>query len=246
MTEQKDLYSETVNGFTFQMKKVEGGTFMMGDNNSRFSDEKPEHLVTIHTFYTGIFPVTQALWKAVMETADTPSYFKGEDRPVESVSWNDVVLGNKDKNIPGFLDKLNQLTGKNYRLPTEAEWEYAAKGGKLSKGCDYAGSNQLTAVGWYNENSHNETKPVGLKDPNELGLYDINGNVWEWCKDTWHDNYNGAPKYGSAWVDSITTRRIYRGGSWGSNEQKCRNANRRGFSPWSSGNALGFRLFCFF
>ena len=162
----------TVNGVSFTMKLVEGGTFQMGATSEQGSDaynsEKPVHSVTLSNYYLGETEVTQALWNAVM--GSNPSYFEGDALPVEQVAWNDCQE---------FIRKLNQKTGKNFRLPTEAEWEYAARGGKKSNGYKYAGSNDIGSVAWYTNNSDSKTHPVKGKSPNELGLYDMSGNVWE-------------------------------------------------------------------
>ena len=159
-----------------EMVFVKGGTFMMGATPEQGSDagdgEKPVHSVTVSDFYIGKYEVTQAQWKAVM--GKNPSHYKGENRPVERVSWYDIQK---------FIEKLNAKTGKRYRLPTEAEWEYAARGGNQSKGYKYSGSNDIGSVAWYTNNSGDRTHPVGQKQPNELGLYDMTGNVWEWCSD---------------------------------------------------------------
>ncbi len=174
----------TANGVSFKMIRVDGGTFTMGATSEQGSDaggrEKPTHQVTLSTYYIGETEVTQALWEAVM--GSNPSYFEGADRPVEQVSWNDCKA---------FIRKLNSLTGKNFRLPTEAEWEYAARGGNKSQGYKYSGSNSLGNVAWYSDNSGHETHPVKLKSPNELGLYDMSGNVWEWCQD-WYGSYSSS------------------------------------------------------
>jgi len=189
---------------------IEGDTFRMGtpeDNHEGHGRERPVHDVTVPSFYLAKYPVTQRLWQAVMGSDPERLAFKGSgSRPVERVSWDDAQE---------FIQKLNQLTGERYRLPSEAEWEFAARGGIDSNGYKYAGSNKLKEVGWYDENSHGETKPVGLKFPNELGLYDMSGNVREWCEDVWHDNYEGAPDDGSAWVKGGEQNfRVVRGGSW--------------------------------
>ncbi len=212
---------------------VEGGAFLMGSEGEEASSwEKPVHEVQLDSFYIGKFPVTQALWKAVMN--ENPSFFNGDSRPVESVSW---------ENAQQFLDKLNEITGKAYRLPTEAEWEYAARGGQQGKGYKYAGSNKLKEVGWYWENAHFETKAVGLKYPNELGIFDMSGNVWEWVEDHWHGNYNGAPADGSAWVDREEgMSRVLRGGSWGDDPRNCRCTIRDDDRPQIRVNDVGFRL----
>ncbi|MBK6948155.1 MAG: formylglycine-generating enzyme family protein [Haliscomenobacter sp.] len=191
-----------------------------------------ERHVYIDDFSLCKYPVTQALWQAVM--GDNPSYFKAPNRPVEQVSWIDVQT---------FLEKLNTRTGKTYRLPSEAEWQYAARGGHRSQGFTYSGGNKLNEVGWYDENSHAETKPVGLKQPNELGLYDMSGNVWEWCADVWHDNYEGAPDDGSAWTTGGDQDwRVVRGGSWYFDDDNCRVSSRDWYDSVDRFNNIGFRL----
>lgn len=215
------------------MQLIKGGAFMMGTEDG-YSDETPVHQVKINDFYIGKYPVTQALWQQVM--GNNPSRFKGKNRPVEQVSWNDI------KN--DFLPKLNELTsfdGK-FRLPTEAEWEYAAKTNQNYK---YAGSNDLEEVGWYRENSHMETNPVGLKNPNNFGLYDMSGNVWEWCEDQWHNSYENAPTDGSAWIDDAaddSLSRVLRGGSYFFNAAYCRSSYRNYIRPAFRDNYVGFRL----
>ncbi|MGF1532361.1 MAG: formylglycine-generating enzyme family protein, partial [Bernardetiaceae bacterium] len=157
--------------------------------------------------------------------------------PVESVSWDDAVA---------FCQMLSELTGKAYALPSETQWEYAAKGGQQSKGFEYAGSNEIDKVAWYNGNAKGTTHPVGEPDPNELGLYDMSGNVWEWCADDWHGDYKGAPQDGSAWVDNPRgPGRVLRGGSWLLNAQHCRVANRFSLNPNIRSYDIGFRL-CLF
>jgi formylglycine-generating enzyme required for sulfatase activity len=222
-----------------EMVFVKGGTFTMGCTSEQGSDcdddEKPTRRVTVGDFYIGKYEVTQKQWRAVMGSDPPELRFKGcDDCPVEHVSWND---------IQEFIKKLNQKTGKKYRLPTEAEWEYAARGGAQSRGFKYAGSNNIDEVAWYSSNSGSKTRPVGGKKPNELGLYDMSGNVWEWCEDDWHGNYNGAPTYGRAWIDSPRgSHRVLRGGSWYYNAWFCRVSNRSRDFPdfWSSYD--GFRL----
>lgn len=165
-----------------------------------------------------------------------PSSFKNcGDCPVESISWDDVQK---------FLKKINQkYPGQNYRLPTEAEWEYAACGGQQSKGYTYAGSNDVADVAWYDGNSDNKTHPVGGKKANELGIFDLSGNVWEWCQDIWHDNYQGAPTDGNAWTTgSNSAFRVCRGGAWYNSSSNCRVANRLNVVPAVRLNYVGFRL----
>lgn len=207
---------------------------MGGQDDEMQNNEQPSHKVVLPDFYIGQFPVTQALWKGIMGENDNPSSFKGDNRPVEQVSWNETKY---------FLQKLAELTNRKYRLPSEAEWEYAARGGLLSQGYRYAGSDKLKSTGWYNANSHGETKPVGLKYPNELHLYDISGNVWEWVEDFWHDHYQGAPNDGSAWVTHPTTAdRVIRGGSWDSSALPCRVSYRHKSAPDNRLDSIGFRL----
>ena len=189
------------------MVYVEGGKFMMGlEGHDRESDDQPVHEVTLSDFYIGKYPVTQALWEAVL--GDRPAFFRHDDsdnKPVEFISWH---------KIQEFLQKLNRLTGKKYRLPTEAQWEYAARGGNKSKGYQYAGSDNINDVGWYEGNSKGHTQPVGHKAPNELGIYDMSGNVWEWCND-WYDKnyYQNSPSEDPKGPIS-GTRGVIRGGSW--------------------------------
>ncbi|MDR0982540.1 MAG: SUMF1/EgtB/PvdO family nonheme iron enzyme [Culturomica sp.] len=211
-----------------EMIAVKGGTFTMG-SSSGDNDEKPVHSVTVSDFKIGKYEVTQAQWRAVM--GSNPSYFKGDNLPVEKVSWDDCQE---------FIRKLNAATGKNYRLPTEAEWEYAARGGSRSNGYEYSGSNTLGDVAWYDSNSGNETHPVGRKKPNELGIYDMSGNVWEWCSD-WYGSYSSGSQTNPKGAASGSYR-VYRGGSWYGNAARCRVAFRHGNSPDDRRSILGFRL----
>ena len=237
----------TVGGVTFKMIYVEGGTFTMGATSEQESDankdEKPAHQVTLSGYYIGETVVTQALWKAVMgkrkilgmiKTDNNPSSFKGDDKPVECVSWNDCKM---------FISKLNSLTGKNFRMPTEAEWEYAARGGNKSRGYKYSGSDNIDDVAWYDGNSGNETHPVKTKNANELGLYDMSGNVWEWCSD-WYGSYSSAAQTNPKGPDS-GTRRVLRGGCWDFYARYCRCSSRDDFDPDGRGIVLGLRL-CLF
>ena len=223
----------TVRGVSFEMVRVEGGTFRMGATSEQGSDvwdnEKPVHSVTLSGYYIGKTEVTQALWKAVMGI--NPSRFKGDYLPVENVSWDDCQE---------FIRKLNSMTGQNFRLPTEAEWEFACRGGNNSRGYKYSGSNNLGSVAWYDGNSGNKTHPVGTKAPNELGIYDMSGNVWEWCADWYGDYSSGAqtnptgPYGGSG--------RVGRGGSWDFNVRICRSSLRIHSDPTDRNINLGLRL----
>jgi formylglycine-generating enzyme required for sulfatase activity len=183
---------------------VEGGTFMMGSEDG-YDSEKPAHRVTLDSFEIGKYPVTQAQWQAVM--GSNPSHFKSNPQhPVEMVSWNEVQE---------FIKKLDSMTDEHYRLPTEAEWEYAARGGKKSKGYRYAGSNDAAEVAWYDGNSRKNTQPVGQKKPNELGLYDMSGNVYEWCLDFYDEDYYKKSPTRNPMNNNETTFKVLRGGSWG-------------------------------
>lgn len=210
----------TVGDVSFTMKKVVGGTFLMGATPEQGRDEKnPPHNVKVDSYYIGETEVTQALWIAVI--GYNPSRWKGNDLPVEEVSWFDCQP---------FIRKLNQMTGKNFRLPTEAEWEYAARGGRESLGYRYAGSNYIETIAWYHNNSGIKTHPVKGKLPNELGLYDMSGNVYEWCQ----DKYDAGPGYVGE------PERILRGGSWQNAENGCL-VSKRAHSLPGYGN-IGFRL----
>lgn len=226
------IITETINGISIELIRAEGGTFLMGGQDDQVQEnEKPAHEVTLNTFYIGKYPVTQAQWRAVMNT--NPSYFKGDNLPVENVSWEDAVE---------FCHRLSQLTGKNYRLSTEAEWEYAARGGNKSRSYKYAGSNNLDTVAWYEQKGGATTRPVGQKNPNELGLYDMSGNVWEWCQD-WYDAdyYKNSPKENPKGAHSGTYR-VLRGGSWFNRAIGCRVALRDHDAPGNRGYDRGFRI----
>ena len=218
----------TANGVQFTMIFVEGGTFQMG-NNDGDEDEHPMHNVTLSDYYIGQTEVTQKLWTAVM--GSNPSYFKGDDLPVEKVSWNDCQT---------FINKLNQLTGEIFRLPTEAEWEFAAKGGNKSKGYTYSGHNMIEIVAWFISNSGSQTHPVGTKAPNELGIYDMSGNVWEWCYD-WYGSYSGSAQTNPAGPSSGSVR-VHRGGAWSNDTPSCHTAYRYYSPPIGAYSFLGFRL----
>ena len=248
-------FKETVNGVSFEMvavdgamsnrlcnprrqvssemKSVEGGSFMMGSNDGD-TVEMPIHRVTLSDFYMGKTEVTQALWKAVM--GNNPSYFTGDNLPVETVSWDDVQE---------FIIKLNRLTGKKYRLPTEAEWEYAAGGGSANR-TKYAGTDVESSVGnyaWYDSystNSGDQAHEVATKLPNVLGLYDMSGNVWEWCND-WYGYYSANDQVNPTGPASGSYR-VIRGGSWNDCLSGCRVVGRVCFKPDLSIISLGFRL----
>ena len=194
---------------------------MMGSNNGE-SDEKPGHSETVGTFHIGETEVTQALWTAVMGT--NPSNFKGDNLPVEMVSWDDCQT---------FIKKLNELTGKNFRLPTEVEWEYAARGGNQSQNYTYSGSNNIGEIAWYTNNSGSQTHPVAQKQPNELGLYDMSGNVYEWCQDYYSSSYS-QPRNSS--------NRVFRGGSLDVSASGCRVVHRSCIMPDFLYEFLGLRL----
>jgi formylglycine-generating enzyme required for sulfatase activity len=227
----KESKTFTVKGVSFVMVFVEGGTFQMGvtSNDPNRRDEMPVHNVTLSSYHIGQTEVTQALWQAVM--GSNPSWNKGDNLPVEKVSWNDCQM---------FITKLNQLTGQKFRLPTEAEWEYAARGGKLSKGYKYSGSNTLSYVAWYTGNSSYKTHPVATKRPNELGLYDMSGNVWEWCQD-WYGSYSSSTQSNPTGPSSGSDR-VLRGGSWDYVAGICRVSNRLDDEPSRTHDNLGFRL----
>ena len=220
-------------GISIDMVKVEAGTFMMGATSEMkdpSSDEKPLHQVTLtNDYYMGKYEVTQALWRAVM--GSNPSYFKGDNLPVEMVSWNDCQE---------FISKLNSLTGRKFRLPTEAEWEYAARGGKKSRGYQYSGSNSISDVAWYDGNSGSKPHPVGTKQANELGIYDMTGNVWEWCSD-WYGSYSSSSQTNPTGSDSGLCR-VCRGGCWSGNARRCCLSCRFDCTPGYRFSFHGLRL----
>ena len=228
---------------------VEGGTFRMGSPSNeagRYDDEGPQHSVTVGSFYMKATEVTQKEWRAVM--GSNPSRFKGDNHPVEKVSWYDVVkycnaLSKKEGRTPVYRINGNSVTANwsadGYRLPTEAEWEYAARGGKNSRGYKYSGSNSVGSVGWYDDNSGSKTHPVGQKQANELGLYDMSGNVREWCWD-WSGDYSSGSQSDPRGPSSGSNR-VGRGGSWGNSGRRLRSASRFSYSLGGSGFNLGFR-----
>jgi formylglycine-generating enzyme required for sulfatase activity len=249
-----------------EMVSVGGGTFTMGCTpepgddcltpDNRFlivvfgrDPEKPAHSVTVGDFSIGKYEVTQRQWKQVMGKKNNPSYSKGDTLPVENVSWID---------IQEFISRLNELSGQKYRLPTEAEWEYAARDGAKSKGHKYSGSSAIRDVAWYYENSgdvaldendwreenldanNNKTHQVGTKQPNELGIYDMSGNVWEWVND-WFGKYSDGAQTDPQGPESSSAR-VNRGGGWDGNTEGCRVSYRGLNSPGYRDNSVGFRL----
>ena len=222
-----------LNELANNMVYVQGGTFTMGATSEQGSDtqsdEKPTHQVTLSSYYIGRTEVTQELWEAVM--GSNPSKFTGNRKPVENVSWNDCKT---------FISKLNSITGKNYRFPTEAEWEFACRGGNRSNGYKYSGSNILGNVAWYYDNSGSTTHEVGTKSPNELGLYDMSGNVWEWCSD-WYGNYSSSSQTNPTGASS-GSHRVLRGGGWLNGAWYFRSSNRENYYPGDRFNGLGLRL----
>ena len=221
------------NGINIEMVKVEAGSFNMGatpEMKSPYEVEKPVHRVTLtNNYYIGKYEVTQALWQAVM--GSNPSHFKGDALPVEQVSWKDCQK---------FITKLNRLTGKNFRLPTEAEWEYAARGGNKSRGYRYSGSNTIDDVAWYENDALSQTHPVGTKQPNELEIYDMTGNVMEWCQD-WYGSYSSSPQVNPTGAASGSYR-VVRGGGWSDSARDCRTSDRDFISPGGRSSDLGLRL----
>ena len=223
----------TVNGVSFEMVYVEGGTFDMGatteQGSDAESDDKPVHSVTLDGYYIGKCEVTQELWQAVM--GSNPSRFKGAKNPVEQVSWNDCQE---------FVSRLNRLTGRTFRLPTEAEWEYAARGGNKSRHYKYSGSGNIGYVAWYYKNSGSTTHAVGTQTANELGIYDMSGNVCEWCSD-WYGGYSAGSQTNPQGPSSGSAR-VLRGGSWSDYARYCRVSYRYCGDPYDSYDGGGLRL----
>jgi len=250
------------NDITLEMVAIPGGTFLMGSSPNEeysFDDEYPQHQVTVPPFFMGKYPITQAQWKEVASRTDLkvkqdldlkPAHFKdhpdSDSRPVEQVNWYDAVE---------FCARLSKLKeGREYRLPSEAEWEYACRAGTTTP--FYFGETITGELANYrssetyadepNGEYRNETTPVGQFPPNAFGLYDMHGNVWEWCADTWHDNY-GAPTDGSAWIENGNDNRSpLRGGSWFSNPYDCRSAYRTYYDRRDYITCYSFRVVCVF
>ena len=245
---QKQNISFHIKNTLFEFIFVQGTPhnepFMMGSNE--YNSEKPIHPVSIPDFWIAKTPTTQAQWKAVMGEENNPSYFEGDTRPVECVSWGKIT----QEFLPHINKKLVDLQlPYKCKLPSEAKWEYAARGGIYWKEMlRFSGSNRQEEVGWYRQNSNDETKPVFLKAANQLGIYDMSGNVWEWCEDDWHDNYEGAPKSGENWIDekqNNTKIFFLRGGSWNGNDSYCRSTYRDRYHSGVFNYNIGGRLALF-
>ena len=228
-SDQKRVLSQLIEN----MVKVKGGSFQMGGTSEQgsniYSDEKPVHTVTLSDYYICKYEVSQQEWEVVM--GNNPSHFQGKDLPVEQVSWEDCQV---------FIQRLNTLTGLDFKLPTEAQWEYAARGGSKSQGTKYSGSNTLSEVGWFGENSGRKTHPIGQKQANELGLYDMSGNVWECCSD-WYGGYSSSSEADPIGPGSGSYR-VNRGGSWYGEAWLCRVSRRSAFDPGYRDSNLGLRL----
>jgi formylglycine-generating enzyme required for sulfatase activity len=224
---------ETLPGdIKLEIVMLPAGSFTMGSDE--YGNEQPKHQVTLKKFAITKYPVTQEQYQAII--GSNPSHFKNNPKnPVECVNWNDAQI---------FCRKLNLITGKKYRLPSEAEWEYACRAGTQTRYYFGDDEKQLGNYAWYDKNSGSKTHPVGQKKPNNWGIFDMNGNVWEWCEDGWHDNYKKAPTDGSSWNDnhSRSSSRILRGGSWGVNSRNCRAADRLRFVTDDRYFNRGFRL----
>lgn len=211
----------TVNGVSFVMVAVPGGNFMMGSYEGA-DDERPVHNEYVRDFMIGQTEVTQELWRAVM--GSNPSRFDEEKNPVENVSFFDCIE---------FISRLNQMTGQRFRLPTEAEWEYAARGGNKSNNYQYSGGNDISMIGWYDDNSGGRTHQVATLQPNELGIYDMSGNVWEWTSDVYSSDYNHPRNSGN---------QVVRGACWLNEASYCRVASRDYYPTDDGGSFLGLRL----
>jgi formylglycine-generating enzyme required for sulfatase activity len=253
----KNIFVEDLgNGVILEMAAIPGGTFIMGspkEEENSMDSERPQHEVTIEPFFMGKYQVTQEQWRFVAQLPQVnrdleqdPSRFKGDNRPVEQVSWEDAVE---------FCDRLSQYTGRTYRLPSEAEWEYACRAGTTTP--FHFGETITTDLANYDGNStygngvkgvyRKETTEVGsFGVANNFGLYDMHGNVWEWCQDNWHSNYEGAPTDGNAWLDNeeSSDRKLLRGGSWFYNPDYCRSAYRSSSNLGHYNNDIGFRVVC--
>ena len=266
-TQSFQLFEERLSdGINLEMMLIPEGSFMMGspeDEEGRYDNEGPQHRVTVPQFFMSRYPITQEQWKTVVSQVGTidreldldPSHFKGNKHPVERVSWYDAME---------FCARLSKMTGEEYRLPSEAEWEYACRAGTTTP--FFFGETITTDLANYcgvDEEIAGETYPgaygrgeIGLDRKettsidefdvvNAFGLSNMHGNVWEWCLDHWHENYQGAPQDGNAWVDSGDLKhRIIRGGAWEFDPAVCRSASRDGFNPEGERSSFGFRVVC--
>ena len=239
------IRTETLPGnIKLEMIKIPAGSFLMGTEEAEvtllnkecgtdwFKNEMPQHRVNLQEFYLGKYPITQEQYQAIM--GNNPSRFKDNPKnPVENVRWNDAQA---------FCQKLSEETGKKYRLPSESDWEYACRAGTQTR--YYFGDNEklLGEYAWYGKFLGGKTHPVGQKKPNKWGLYDLHGNVWEWCEDGWHENYQNAPTDGTTWNEnhSVTNVRVLRGGSWSDAPRNCRSAHRMYYG--NRYNNFGFRV----
>ena len=254
ITKNANYFGEDLgDGVTLEMVAIPGGTFIMGspENEKGYhSSQSPQHEVTVPPFFMGKYPVTQQQWRVVaalenvnIDLKSDPSYFKGDNLPVECVSWNDARE---------FCDRLSRMANKTYRLPSEAEWEYACRGGTTTP--FYCGETISTDLANYDGNYtygqgqkgqyREKTTEVGIFPANPFGLYDMCGNVWEWCKDGWHDHYINAPTDGSAWTSLSSQHKLLRGGSWNSNPDFCRSAYRHDDLLVHGSHHIGFRVVC--
>ncbi len=257
-------YSEALsNGIELEMVLIREGEFMMGAPETELdsrSNERPQHLVTVPKFFMGRYPVTQEQWQAVAalpqvnrELKAKPSNFKGDKRPVEQVSWEDAKEFCARLSRLALRDRLSKKTGREYRLPTEAEWEYACRAGTTTPfhfgetiSAELANYDANYTYGKGVEGVYREqTTPVGYyKVANNFGLCDMHGNVFEWCEDDWHENYQDAPTDGRAWLSEYSNIKVVRGGSWGDNPVNCRSACRFDPSRVNRDLNLGFRVVC--
>ena len=239
----KNFTEDLGNGVKLEMIYIPAGEFMMGSNESEY--EQPIHKVTLSEFYLGKYPITQAQYQAVM--GNNPSYFQSRnkaplskggwgDHPLEGVSWNDAQK---------FCQKLSEMTGKKYRLPSESQWEYACRAGSKTRWCFGDDESQLKDYAWYGANSKEQTHPVGEKQANDWGLHDMHGNVWEWCEDNWHKNYKNAPNDGKPWKGQNRKYTVMRGGSWFDLPDYCRSASRNDYiARVINYDFNGFRVVC--
>jgi len=226
-------------GISLELVKIPAGKFMMGSDEHTY--EQPIHEVTVPEFWMSKYTFTNVQWEALMGTKPSEKYdvkFQDKNQPVVGVSWDECV---------NFCKKLSDKTGKNFRLPSEAEWEYACRARIQTKYYFGDDENQLAAYGWYSSNSGGQTHAVGQKTPNTFGLYDMHGNVWEWCSDRWHESYNvasdnNAPTDGSSWKTGTDDKRVQRGGSWGNDAVNCRSANRSWYSAGLYLRNISFRV----